>query len=267
MSLDIELIMRILFIRRSVFCSEADFQLEFAATVRAIYPEAFVRCEFPLFYGNETNKKQQKNIYIDILVVLNKVAYPIELKYKTKGFVLSEKCGSNFAYSLKDQAAQDYGRYDYIIDISRLEKIGDYKLYNNRCEIKSFKEIFNNYVGYAIFLTNDLSYINQSTRQEEPSYINFSIHHNRYIDSSQMPLEWKIVDDKKRQTLKKDNRDSPINLLGSYHFQWKTCDANFSIEKDNNGERFYLFDQKNKTKQENSGKNFVYLYSEFDSKL
>jgi len=66
----------------------------------------------------------------------------MELKYKTKS---AEVVINGERFKLKNQSAQDTGRYDFLKDVSRLEDCVD-KLPNA--------------IGYAIFLTNDPLYWN-----------------------------------------------------------------------------------------------------------
>lgn len=51
---------------------------------------------------------------------------PIELKYKTKGF--TEIIGSD-TIIIKNQGAQDVGRYDFLYDVQRIEGIVKNSLY------------------------------------------------------------------------------------------------------------------------------------------
>lgn len=121
--------------KRSIFHSEADFQHHFAWEIHsAANAEIDVRLEFPLS-SDDSNRWE----YCDVLV-RGTSTIGIELKYKTKK--LSVKVGSE-TFELKQQGAQDLGRYDFIKDISRLE---------SWCEQQKIEQ------GYAILLTNDPSY-------------------------------------------------------------------------------------------------------------
>ena len=73
-------------------------------------------------------------------LIVTGAAVAVELKYKTRK-LLVELDGE--AFSLASHSAQDIGRYDFIKDIFRLEKI-----------VPSLE----NCVGHAIMLTNDSSY-------------------------------------------------------------------------------------------------------------
>ncbi|MFV0275202.1 MAG: hypothetical protein ACK5HL_03060 [Bacilli bacterium] len=62
--------------KRKIFTSEADMQLEFAWVIRELYQNSVVRLEYcPEF---------DLNMHIDILVIIENLWIPIELKYKTK---------------------------------------------------------------------------------------------------------------------------------------------------------------------------------------
>ena len=86
----------------------------------------------------------------------------IELKYKTK----KKKYQTlNFGeIELKNHAAQDLGRYDFIKDIERIEKWGK----NNTS--KKLK------IGFAIFLTNDSVYrISSNNVKKQYKYKQFCL--------------------------------------------------------------------------------------------
>ncbi|MBI3914108.1 MAG: hypothetical protein HY327_07980 [Chloroflexi bacterium] len=98
---------------RPVFHSEADFQHAFAWEIHQRFPTASIRLERPFLSGNN-------QLHLDILVIREADILAIELKYKTRG--LSLRLGDE-QFALKDQSAQDLGRYDFIKDIQRLEQI------------------------------------------------------------------------------------------------------------------------------------------------
>ena len=99
--MEIEKIIKNLQEKRKIFFSERDFQFALAWEIQKEYNDAKVEVllEYPL--KNENNN----NEYVDIVVKLEGKTYPIELKYKTTLFEFEE-------YKLKDQSAQDCGRYD-----------------------------------------------------------------------------------------------------------------------------------------------------------
>lgn len=130
--INLENSLRCLFEEGRVFVSEADFQFAYSWKLKELYPEANIRLEYiPWLYD--------KNMHIDIAVCINNQMVPIELKYKTRGF---KGIVGGEAVRLKDQSAQDCGRYDFLYDIQRMEGITKSGLYPiDR--------------AYAVLLTND----------------------------------------------------------------------------------------------------------------
>lgn len=144
--------------KATYFCSEADFQFALGWELKEMYPEIEIRFEY--LYKNE------KKYYIDIWIKVGNDIYPIELKYKTKIDASMP--------NLKNHSAQDFGRYDYLYDIKRIEDIGS--------NLDCFKR------GFAIFLTNDDAYLTpgrEGTMDEQ-----FQIYQNREIPSN-TSLKWK----------------------------------------------------------------------------
>ncbi|BFN31024.1 hypothetical protein VHTUMSATKI_12190 [Vibrio harveyi] len=133
--MDIHQILTAALSKRSIFHSEADFQHHFAWELHSAgNAEIDVRLEFPLS-SDGSNRWE----YCDVLV-RGTSTIGIELKYKTKK--LSVEVGSE-PFELKQQGAQDLGRYDFLKDICRLE---------SWCEQQKISK------GYAVLLTNDPSY-------------------------------------------------------------------------------------------------------------
>lgn len=125
-----------------IFHSEADFQFALAWELKKLLnDEADVRLEYPL--PPFVDDLELKNRYVDVLVIENGKMFPIEVKYKTKEFDYSQG-NNNEAYKLKSHSAHDFGRYDCIKDIWRVEKLSEH--------LDSFEE------GYTIWLTNDNAY-------------------------------------------------------------------------------------------------------------
>jgi hypothetical protein len=143
--IDLDGVLRELSKERLVFHSEADFQHALAWKIHKKYPEINIRFERRI-------ELDDKEIYIDIFLKDKKERIGlIELKYKTRDIEIEI---NDERFKLKNQSAQDISRYDFIKDISRLEKCVD-RLPNT--------------TGYAIFLTNDPSYWNfpRNTDKEE----------------------------------------------------------------------------------------------------
>lgn len=131
--LDIDAVMSSLARRRTLFHSEADFQHELAWELRSTIPSASVRLEIPIATSTGS-------LHLDCFIRDGDRRAAIELKYKTRKLT-TELNGEKF--NLLDQSAQDIGRYDFLNDIVRLERISSEMAH---CE------------GYAILLTNDSAY-------------------------------------------------------------------------------------------------------------
>lgn len=174
-------------IKRPIFVSEADFQLELAWVIKEEYPKAKIRLEYcPQF---------DLNMHIDILVIINNKWIPIELKYKTKG---CSKIVNNEIFNLKNHGAKDINCYLYLKDIERIEKIKN--------EEKLFEK------GYTIFITNDMGYMREPLKNNS-FYEEFALY-NGAIKKSNM--SWKIGVGK--GTIK--NVEKPIILNGIYEIKW-----------------------------------------------
>ena len=101
-------------------------------------------------------------------------------------------------FHLKNHSAQDCGRYDYIADIQRIEKV--------RANDINFK------FGYAIMLTNDYSYCKESTRKSTVDKA-FRIHQGRVLRGSFNWSENAALGTKKGRP--------PFDLEGEYTIDWK----------------------------------------------
>jgi len=140
------------------FYNERDFQMHLAGFLKdkKYYSNIFLEYSLPasILYLNTTNgSKIETDIRIDIVVEKDGWFYPIELKYKTK---LVEKDGDfleRFGKKiegiefLKNQAAQNIGRYSFWKDVERLEIVKKYFTPNI-------------VAGFCVFMTNDQSYTN-----------------------------------------------------------------------------------------------------------
>lgn len=200
---DIYKIIDILKVKRPVFVSEADFQLEMAWVIKEEYPNAKVRLEYcPSFDGS---------MHIDILVIIDNIWIPIELKYKTKG---CSKTINNEIFNLKNHSAKDINCYLYLKDIERIEKI------------KKEENLFSK--GYAIFITNDMAYI-KAPLKDDSFYKDFSLE-NGIIKSGLM--NWKLGVGK--GTIK--NAEKPIRLNSEYKMEWE----NYSIIDNSNSGIFRI---------------------------
>ncbi|MBM3210655.1 hypothetical protein FJZ33_00430 [Candidatus Poribacteria bacterium] len=186
--IDIEDMLDKLSKKRPVFHSEADFQHALAWEIHKSYPGADIRLEKRIVLNGD-------EIYIDISISLDNDTMLIELKYKTKGVSITI-FGEEF--KLKDQSAQDCNRYDFIKDISRIEKCLRYAQSTH---------------GAAILLTNDPNYWNPDG--QETADRDFRIYDGKTLIKRK--LEWK--EGTSEGTSK--GREEPICLENNYNFHWK----------------------------------------------
>lgn len=135
---DIHKFMTNLVAKRSLYHSEADFQHDFAWNFHQQFPDSLVRLEYPIRVDNDGL------LYLDLWLQTTTTSFAIELKYKTRSLQIDHN-GESF--HLKNQGAQDLGRYDFLKDVARLERIK---------RVRPLVE------GYAVLLTNDSSYWGQS---------------------------------------------------------------------------------------------------------
>lgn len=190
-------------VKRPIFVSEADFQLELAWVIKEECPNSKIRLEYcPQF---------DMNMHIDILVIIDSKWIPIELKYKTKG---CSKIVDSELFNLKNHSAKDINCYLYLKDIERIEKIKEKET--------SFGK------GYTIFITNDMAYIREPLNNSS-FYKEFSLE-NDIIKSGLM--DWGLGVGK--GTTK--NVDKPIKLNGKYKIMWE----NYSIIDNSNSGTFKI---------------------------
>jgi hypothetical protein len=134
----IDTIMMSLAQSRPIFHAEADFQHAFAWELHKLLPDAQVRLELPVVAGGETMR-------VDIWATVAGRPVAIELKYKKRA--LDVMIGAE-RFLLRNDSAQDLGRYDFIKDIERIERIA--------AHIPQAE-------GYAVLLTNDSGYWREGT--------------------------------------------------------------------------------------------------------
>jgi len=174
--------------KRPVFHSEADFQHALAWTIHEKYSGLNIRLEKRVISDSE-------EMYFDIFAFNDNKTVAIELKYKTKNLDISV---DNEEFNLKNQGAQDQGRYDFIKDISRLEKA---------------LETYRDGAGFAIFLTNDNSYWKTPTRDVNTADKDFRIHEGATIWGT---LSWKEGTSEGTMS----GRNESIILKGKYMLNW-----------------------------------------------
>jgi hypothetical protein len=130
---------------------------------------------------------------VDILAVMGEEEIAIEVRYKT---ALLQTIYNGTTIDLKNQAAQDISRYDFLKDLEKLEKVTSHRPGTK---------------GYAILITNDHSYWNPSTRSSSVDE-DFRLHHGRKVHGK---LSWKHASSGTTQ-----NREEPIVIRDEYTLVW-----------------------------------------------
>ena len=212
MGIDIDKAINALQNKRKVFCSEADFQLELAWILKEQNPNFQVRLEYVPIFDKKVDA--DKSMHIDIVLMNSNEFIPIELKYKTK------KCSVDFDnehYCLTNQGAQDLGRYFYLKDIERIEKI--------RKKSTNFQE------GYAIFITNDDKYCKPRKTQKPPVDSQFDLTETK---SGKMDWNSDVGDWADKYPF--------ITFESTYEMNWN--EYSNSLIKDKNANIFYILTTK-----------------------
>ena len=174
--------------QRPVFHSEADFQHALAWEIHQQLPAASIRLELPLSIGGRT-------LHLDIWAATEEAVFAIELKYKTRNLEVQR---GEEKFRLRNQSAQDIGRYDFIKDIWRLEQIVEGR---------------ENAVGYAVLLTNESTYwAGESRRPTIDS--DFRLYEGRILEGT---LQW----GEEASAGTKRGRENPLPLRGRYPLNWQ----------------------------------------------
>lgn len=173
---------------RKIFHSEADFQHSLAWQIHQAAPDRQVRLEVNAF------PVQERRMFLDIWLPVEGIA--VELKYVTRKLELDQ---DGEFFTLRDHSAQDQRRYDFLLDIQRLELM---RSNDDLCK-----------AGYAVLLTNDSSYWNVPANRDTVDAA-FRIHEGREISGE---LAW--AGRASPGTVK--GRESPIQLRGSYRLSWQ----------------------------------------------
>jgi hypothetical protein len=176
-------------VERPLFHSEADFQHALAWRIHELYPRAKIRLEVP-------SLRFDKRERIDILVRTETSNYAIELKYKKQEL---KYLSSGEHFELRKDGAHDLGRYDFIKDVSRLERY-----------IASVDYT----IGYAALLTNDDLYWRESLRGINSAA--FFLHEGRQFRRG-ITLTWH----ERTGAGTKKGRTDAFTLSGDYTIGWK----------------------------------------------
>lgn len=190
----------------NTYLCEKQFQFDLAWELRKHFEsQDKTDCHVYLEYPSRDKEKDGSRIYYDIVIKENDTYCVIELKYKTsKG--KTKLYGEEF--DLKDQAAQDLGRYDFLKDVTRIEN------FEADNEGKSLN------CGYAVFLTNDSSYWNKDGKNY--LYKDFALNNDRDIPNT--PLKWKKGF--KESSVGKNRKDG-LAIKGAYTANWHPFKGEF----------------------------------------
>ena len=184
---DMEAVLGALAEDRPVFHSESDFKHALSWQIQRNNPSTRIRQEVgDLIEGTDRR-------YVDIWLPDYRTA--IELKYLTRTAVIVH---GDEEFRLRDQSAQDLGRYGFCLDISRLEGI----VHSGRAAN-----------GYAILLTNDHLYWNPLGKPDSND-ADFVLHEGREITGT---LAW--GSNTSAGTL--NGKENPIEITGRYTARWR----------------------------------------------
>lgn len=193
----------------NLFLCERQFQFDLAQEISKNFNNCVVHLEFP-----SEKPCCGRLAFYDIVLEEENQYFVIELKYKTKSADIFYK---NIKYSLKNQSAQDLGRFDFLKDISRIEQ------WNQFNPNRTFAG------GVAVILTNDSSYWKKTG--ENCNYEAFALKDKTTIVAGKK--QWSS------ENLNYDGHDrkNGLNLLNDYDIKW------VNYYKDENNEFRYLLEE------------------------
>jgi hypothetical protein len=171
-----------------IFHSEADFQHAFAWSLHVSHPDAAVRLERPV-------PTPLKVMHVDLVATRGNDVVACELKYKTREL---DAVVRGEHYALQSHAAQPIGRYDFLMDVARLEAVR-HALSATSC--------------WAVLLTNDSAYWSEPGSIDGIS-ASFSLSPGRTCSGT---LQWGAATSAGTRRA----RERPITLAGHYCFQWR----------------------------------------------
>ena len=146
----------------------------------------------------DTNVKGDKRCYSDLIIKDQYGNFDvIELKYKTK---------ASKALGLLQHGAHNLGRFDYLLDLCRIEQ-----LKNSEHRNKSLKKFVK---GYAIFLTNDPAY-QKNEGDGSVSDAEFRLEEGRRI--KKQTLSW---NKDKMKSVEGTSRDRQLKFSGDNKIEW-----------------------------------------------
>jgi len=174
---------------RRIFHLEADFQHALAWQIQCAYPDAKVYLEAPCPCIGE------KHAHVDIRFLLGEQRIACEVKYCTARL-------SWEGFDLKNQGAEDCHRYDFLWDLSRIERMID----------AGYAA-----VGYVVLLTNESLYWRRPRRTTTID-ATLRIHEAATISGT---LFWGMkASGEKPSPGSMRGRDKPIVLTREYACWW-----------------------------------------------
>ncbi len=183
-----------LFAEKRVFVSEADFQFALAWKIQELHPEATLRLEYIPWDCDP-------RMHVDIVAFIGRRMFAIELKYPTRASIY--RVGHE-EVRLKDHSAQDTVRYDFVLDLRRLERLAD-------CPDSRVER------AWAVLLTNDPGYWRRSPRSgtdSPPVDDEFRLHEGAELVGVR---RWKS----RAGPGTTAGRQEPLKLRGSYRIAWQ----------------------------------------------
>lgn len=210
-NIDIKQILKKFANEKRIFQKEAQFQLELAWELKKQVEDNNEKVRVCLEYLGYKSKHSNKRFYSDIIVIdENKNYIVIELKYKTKQAEYTN--GYNEKINLLGHGAPDEGRYDYLLDIHRIElfKNKDTENYVYSEQLKNFEK------GYAILLTNENQYWNRTKDEakiKQTVDANFSIGEDDVINGN---IFWTSTQEKNWMKSRKS-----FKINGEYKCEWQ----------------------------------------------
>ena len=205
------------FIRQNkrMFFNERDLQMYLALKLEKSgdFDEVFMEYHLPKGFNEvfDLGYKawQTETPSIDIVLKIKGEEKYIAIELKNKLKAISGEC-TRFGQTsqkkelVKNQSAQNIGRYQFWKDVKRLELL---------------KESYKNVIGgIALFLTNDANYL-KTTKGAD--YEDFGMSENLKKDGVLEWGEFKKVDTKTLVNNKKRKKSPPIKLSNSYSPRWE----------------------------------------------
>ena len=205
------------FIRQNkrMFFNERDLQMYLALKLEKTgdFDEVFMEYHLPKGFnkvfdlGYKTWQTETPSIDIVLKIKGEEKYIAIELKNKLKA--ISGEC-TRFGQTsqkkelVKNQSAQNIGRYQFWKDVKRLELL---------------KESYKNVIGgFALFLTNDANYLKTTKGADYEAFgMSETLKKSGKLDWG----EFKGVDEKLLVNNKKRKKYPPITLSESYSLEWK----------------------------------------------